>query len=168
MAKNSKPEKTDVLGIISIVMAFISLQIPGLIIGLVGEKQAKKEGRSPRLSRIGWILNLVILVVAVVVIAKFFAVIPAHRNSVDDAGRQADLRYFSNKLEEYHQTMGYYPASIEQFAIRTIDTKDDDGKSYAYIPKPDGCTECKSYTLRTTLEKADNGSNTYEVLSKHQ
>lgn len=75
MIKNLKTEKIDVLGIVSIVMAFISLQVPGLIIGLLGEQQARKEGRSQKLSRIGWILNLVILIIAVIVIVYFFVFI---------------------------------------------------------------------------------------------
>lgn len=168
MTKQSNTEKTDVLGIISIVMAFTSLQIPGFIIGLVGESKAKREGRSPKLSKIGWILNLIILIVAVVSIAIFFALIPSHRNSVDDLGRKADLRYFSNELEEFHNLTGYYPPSLDQFVISTIDTKDSDGNLYVYAPVPDGCTKCTGYKLQTKLEKAENGTKTYEVTSQKQ
>lgn len=60
-------EKTDVLGIVSIVMAFTGLQLIGIIVGLIGASQAKKEGRSPTLSTIGWAINLAIVLLLVVV-----------------------------------------------------------------------------------------------------
>lgn len=165
--QQSQNNKTDMLGIISIILAFTALQVPGLIIGLIGESNAKKEDRSPKLSRIGWILNLVFMIIAVVSIGVFFALIPSHRNKVDDLGRKADLRYFSTKLEEFHDRNGYYPPTVEQFSISTIDMKDSDGKSYVYKPLPTNCVECKEYTLEAALENPENGSNIYQVKSKH-
>ena len=72
---NYSPEKsgTDVLGILSLVAVFIFMQIPGLIIGLIGASKAKKEGRSPTLSRIGWILNAVIIALAIPMFMLFLA-----------------------------------------------------------------------------------------------
>lgn len=54
--------QTDVLGIIGIVLAVIGFAPIGLILGLVGASKAKREQRSPLLSRIAWILSLVITV----------------------------------------------------------------------------------------------------------
>ena len=53
---------TDVLGIISIVLAFFGLSLIGFILGLVGVSKAKKEGRPTTLSKIGWILNLIFMI----------------------------------------------------------------------------------------------------------
>ncbi len=58
---------TDILGIISLVCAFIGLALIGFILGLVGVSQAKKAGRSTTLSKIGWILNLVFMIIGLIV-----------------------------------------------------------------------------------------------------
>lgn len=50
-------EKTDVYGIISIILAFVGFAFIGLIIAIIGLKQAKLEQRSTELSRIGLIIN---------------------------------------------------------------------------------------------------------------
>lgn len=62
-------EKTDALGIVSIVLALAGITPIGLIVGLVGASHAKKEGRSPILSKVGWILNLVFTLLAVLAFA---------------------------------------------------------------------------------------------------
>jgi hypothetical protein len=56
---------TDGYGIASIILAAMMLNIPGLIVGIIGESKAKSENASPVLSRIGWIANLVLLVIGV-------------------------------------------------------------------------------------------------------
>lgn len=73
-SQDQQPTNTssDVLGIISIVCAFIGFQLPGFILGLVGVSKAKKEGRSPSLSKIGWILNLVFMILLIPLIALYF------------------------------------------------------------------------------------------------
>jgi heme/copper-type cytochrome/quinol oxidase subunit 2 len=66
-------QKTDVLGIISLVCAFIGLQVIGFILGLVGVKKAKEEGRPTTLSKIGWILNLIFMIIAAIIIIAIIA-----------------------------------------------------------------------------------------------
>lgn len=59
MVTETKADKLDVLGIVSIILSISGLfTVIGLIVGLVGEHIAKKNNQSPVLSRIGWILGL--------------------------------------------------------------------------------------------------------------
>jgi preprotein translocase subunit SecG len=80
---NTSANQTDVLGIISLICAFIGMQFIGFILGLVGSSKAKKEGRSNTLSKIGWILNLVFgIITAILVILWFvFAVNLSNKSS---------------------------------------------------------------------------------------
>ncbi len=75
---------TDVLGIISIVFAFIGLQPFGFILGLVGASKAKKEGRSPSLSKIGWILNLVFMLLVIPLMVIVFISFNAAQNKAQE------------------------------------------------------------------------------------
>lgn len=89
-------QKTDVLGILSIVFAFIGLQVIGFILGLVGVKKAKQEGRSTTLSKIGWILNLVFMILATIIIVLFLVLgAAASKNSdkIEDAAKSLESSY---------------------------------------------------------------------------
>lgn len=74
---------TDVLGIISIVLAFVGLAVIGLIVGIIGMKNAKNEGRSTTLSKIGIILNVVVTVIISLIFV--FAVIPGYNSAKNTA-----------------------------------------------------------------------------------
>lgn len=160
-------QKTDTLGIVSIVFAFTGLQLIGLVVGVVGERNAKREGRPYNLSRIGWIINLVIVVIAIVSISIFVALIPYHHKQVADAGKRADLNYFKAHLETFYNQNGYYPNSIDQFTVSTIDTTASDGTPYQYTVRPNGCQKCTSYTLSAKLDLPQNGSSIYLLKSAH-
>lgn len=86
-------QKTDVLGILSIVFIFIATPI-GLILGLIGSSQAKKEGRSPTLSKVGWIINLILTLLAVagVILLIVFAMV----GSANDKARNSSSGSSSN------------------------------------------------------------------------
>lgn len=72
---------TDTLGIISIILAFLSLGIPGFIVGLIGASKAKKTGTSPTLSRIGWIISLVeIILVTIALIIGLLVFVTTETN----------------------------------------------------------------------------------------
>lgn len=53
---------TDSYGIASIILAIFMLTIPGLVVGLIGASKAKRLGVTPIVSRVGWIINLVLTV----------------------------------------------------------------------------------------------------------
>jgi hypothetical protein len=168
MNKEQSSAKTDVIGIVSIIMAFVSLQIPGIILGLIGSSKAKKEGRSPLLSRIGWILNTVMLTLGVVIIAIFLLLIPSHHRQLDDLGRKADIRYYSGQLEQFYDSHGYYPPDLEQFKASHIEGDDLRAHPAVYTPSPENCTQCTSYVLKTTLNNRENGSTSFEIRSQHK
>lgn len=69
---------TDGYGIASIILAAMSLSVPGLVVGLIGAHKAKKIGASPVLSRIGWIVNLVVTVFGLVIGALVIWAILTH------------------------------------------------------------------------------------------
>jgi|GEM_PF-2340798 len=70
-AQSQQVQPTDVLGIISIVMAFAGMQIVGIILAVIGMKKAKQEGYSVTLSKVGLILNIVFLLLFLLFIAFF-------------------------------------------------------------------------------------------------
>lgn len=61
---NSNNEQTDILGILSIVLAFIFAPA-GLVLGIIGRKEALKENRSTTLSKVGIWLNAILLAIGV-------------------------------------------------------------------------------------------------------
>ncbi len=84
------------LGIVSIVLPFVGFSLIGFVLGLIGASKAKREGRSPLLSRIGWIISLVVLVISALFIALLITAAIVNQNSVNDAAKQAAAR--SNEL----------------------------------------------------------------------
>lgn len=58
---------TDGWGIASIILAAMSLSLPGFVVGLIGASKAKKIGAPPVLSRIGWIVNLTVMAIGLLV-----------------------------------------------------------------------------------------------------
>lgn len=50
----------------------MSLCVPGFIVGLIGASKAKRIGASPVLSRIGWIANLALVVLGLLVFILIF------------------------------------------------------------------------------------------------
>jgi hypothetical protein len=83
-------EKTDAVGIISIVLSVVGFALPGMILGLWGAHEAKRQGYSPVLSRIGWIMGLVftVLVVLFIVGAVIVAIVADTPEARDERRRR--------------------------------------------------------------------------------
>lgn len=81
---NTPKDHTDVFGIISIVMIFLFLHLPGFILGLIGVSKAKREGYSPILSRVGWIINLISMVLSLIVAALFVLLVVFAQQHADE------------------------------------------------------------------------------------
>ena len=73
---------SDSYGIASIVLALFAFTIPGLIIGLIGASKAKRLRVSPVVSRVGWILNLVFLVISTIVLVALVAFVVSHPEEI--------------------------------------------------------------------------------------
>ncbi|QQS21983.1 hypothetical protein IPM09_00280 [Candidatus Saccharibacteria bacterium] len=72
------PSYTDGFGIASIVCVFLFFSLPGFVLGLIGASKAKKAGVSPVLSRVGWILNLIGMILGFIVATAFIIYAIAH------------------------------------------------------------------------------------------
>lgn len=64
-------QETDILGIISIIMAFVGFQLIGIILAIIGMNKAKQEGRPVTLSKVGLILNIIMMLVFLPLIILF-------------------------------------------------------------------------------------------------
>ena len=164
--------KTDILGILSIVFAFIGLQLVGFILGLIGASKAKKEGRSPVLSRVGWILNLVFGIIATLFLVFFFVVgFSSVQQSARNVERRNDLAIIAAELNTYaFNNTGKYPVTLDdpELSLSREALVDSQGNEYEYEPTPLGCTDkCKGYTLTARMEADETYSEgeTYTINS---
>lgn len=177
--------KTDVLGILSIVSILFGILPVGLILGLVGASHAKKSHTSPVVSRIGWILNLIIMLLAIPVFV--FLVLGNFQGAqakARDTERAHDLGVIETKLEDYFKENFGYPNNLDDIGITdkqslvgpsgsTItvnDVADDEAaakatsnptgaKEYIYTPygKPTCLETCDGYVLKGYVEKPNAG-----------
>lgn len=106
----SEPQPTDTLGIISIICAFMAPPPIGFIVGLVGTSKAKRENRPATLSRIGWILNLVIdvIILIIFVFALLFGLFISDTvtTEIENDARQQRRDEARNLLENPEQVVG--------------------------------------------------------------
>ncbi|MDQ5972741.1 MAG: hypothetical protein QG553_900 [Patescibacteria group bacterium] len=159
VAPATKKEPVDVLGLVSIGLAMFGLSLPGFIVGLVGASQAKKAGNSAVISRIGWIMNLVICIIVTILFGLLIAFWPTIMREARNDERRRDLQVLQVRLENYHRQYGFYPNELSE--LRGIYPKTDPkGAVYEYTVGPEGCIECDEYTLQANLE--EDGTYTLE------
>jgi hypothetical protein len=140
--------QTDILGIISLICAFIGLQLIGFILGLIGSSKAKKEGRSNTLSKIGWILNLIFGIIATILMILWVVL------AVGAANKKADLiksnpGTISSQLESKNSQISSKPESTEFNKGETADFGD-------YSVKIDSVT--RGYVPTSSYSKAKDGN----------
>lgn len=142
--------QTDTLGIVSIVLAFLGMQLIGLIIGIVGNNKAKKEGYSNKLSKIGIILNVIFLILGTLLIIGLFALgFWGAQQAADEVDAVNSINIVSSELENYYLENQYYPQSLDTLsggetlndALQTV--KDD--SDITYTPIDCISDECSSY-----------------------
>jgi Tfp pilus assembly protein PilE len=144
-----KSKQTDVLGIVSIIIDVLGMPVIGIILGAVGEQQAKKKGYSPVLSRIGWILGIVLTVLgAIALLLIVYLSVPALQQNSRDTQRKNELSNIQLDLSNYYSENLTYPTTLD--AVPGDYQFEDD---YEYSPTPAGCTtNCTGYTLTADLE----------------
>lgn len=156
---------TDTMGIISIVCGVIGLSLVGFVVGLIGASKAKKEGRSPVLSRVGWILGLIEMVVVILIFVIIIAAAPSLQGKARDTERKVDMAQIAQLLEDYHNKNSYYPSSLTELGSSEV-TIDPKGQPYTYIASPAGCIkDCTGYEIQTTLETGPANERTYKLKS---
>lgn len=177
--------KKDGFGIVSIVFGILGLFPLGLILGFIGASRAKKANRSPVLSRIGWILSLIVMLVAVPLVAlQIMSNMEAAEVKTRDTERSKDLGVIEAKLEEYFSENFGYPNSLDELdftdeqvligpngttiKINDVATDEDEAKDttnpsasveYTYTPygKPACLTTCDGYVLKSLIEEPTKG-----------
>lgn len=149
---NIEPKQSkDVQGILSIVFALtIVLALPGLIIGLLGASKAKAKGRSPVLSRLGWMISLAILTASIVVLSLLAkATYDNYQKQLSDTHTRMEISKIQYELEVYYSNNKYYPAqSLADLKLSREEVEDDNGNKYGY-----SASDC---TKNTTLNNADS------------
>jgi len=178
--------KTDVLGILSIVSILFGVLPVGLILGLVGVSHAKKSHSSPVLSRVGWIINLVAMLVAVPIIFLWLSNNLQKTQAIErDTERAHDMAAIETKLESFFETNFGYPNNLDDIkvadkqnlkgpngtSIKINDIVADEASAkttsnptttqeYTYTPygKPTCLTTCDGYVLKGYLEKPKAGA----------
>lgn len=177
--------KKDKLGIISIVFGLLGAFPVGLILGFVGASRAKKAHRSPVLSRIGWILSLAVMLVAVpLVVMQVMSNMEAAKVTVRDSERAKDLGVVEEKLEKYFSENFGYPNDLDDIdftdeqvligpngsTIKVNDVVTDEVEAkdstnptssveYTYTPygKPACINTCDGYVLKAFIEDPIKG-----------
>ncbi len=180
--------KTDTLGIVSLVCVVIGMLPIGFILGLVGASHAKKEHRSAVLSRIGWVLNLILMLAAVpVVVLLVMNNIEGAKVTTRDTERTNDIGSVYASLEEYFNENFGYPNKLDLInvsdkqvlvapngsTIKVNDVVADETEAkatadpsgsveYTYTPygKPTCTNTCDGFVLKAYIEKpTDSVSN---------
>jgi len=178
--------KKDVLGILSIVSVLFGVLPIGLILGLVGASHAKKSHTSPVVSRVGWILNLVLMLVLIpIFVILVLSNFQGAQAKARDIERAHDLSILEAKLEDYFSANFGYPSNLDDIGIKdmqnlkgpsgtTIKINDvvadeasakttsnpNVSQEYIYTPygKPTCLTTCDGYVLKGYLEKPNAGA----------
>ncbi|MGB4761944.1 MAG: hypothetical protein WBP12_01140 [Candidatus Saccharimonas sp.] len=118
---NPPRDTTDIFGILSIVMIFLFLHLPGLILGLVGASKAKREKRSAVLSRIGWVANLVAMILTIITITLFALLIvfaKQHAEQVKSTGTSlGSSSSMTSDLDLREDTGDGYTLSVPSYYV---------------------------------------------------
>lgn len=105
--------------ILGLVFSFIALQLPGLILSIIGLRKSKKAGFPTTLAIVGICLNIFFMIATIGVIT---AITLVAYNGVQErtveATRQTNAGSVLNKAEVYNMTYKSYP-TIEQLRSTT-------------------------------------------------
>lgn len=102
-----------VFSIIGIVCAFIFLQLPGLILSIIGLRKSKKAGFSTKLGVIGIILNIVTTLVSIGVLA---AITMVAYNGVQQRAEQASQQTIASSIASKAEVMQFESGMYPKFA----------------------------------------------------
>ena len=148
-----KSGEDDILGIISLVCIPFGLTLVGLILGLIGVSKAKKAGRSETLSRVGWIVNLVITVFVTLGLVLLVLAVMFTNSKMNDTVRKHDVNFIASELATYYTTNHHFPSDISEIKSAKKLAEESNDYHIEYVPQPQGCiNDCSGYSLTTTLK----------------
>jgi hypothetical protein len=105
--------------ILGLVFAFIALQVPGLILSIIGLRKSKKAGFPTTLAIVGICLNILFMIVTVGIIT---AIAMVAYNGVQErtlnSSYQLNADSIIKKAEVYHMNHEIYP-TVEQLSSAT-------------------------------------------------
>ena len=112
------PGKT--LGIVGFIMAFIGLQLVGLILSIVGFNKSKNAGFKNSLAFVGIILNGVFLALAIIIIPIIVLSIFVSYNGISErantSAAQSSAAQVAKNAELYAADNGTYPTTFSQIS----------------------------------------------------
>lgn len=107
----SDPGQT--MAIISLVLAFIGLQLIGFILGIVSYSKSKKAGFKGTLGLIATIVNVVIGLITLAIVAAIVVTTTSGINDRrQDTERQTDIKFLHGKIEAYYSQNNKYPTFL--------------------------------------------------------
>jgi hypothetical protein len=103
-----------VFSILGLVFAFIALQLPGLILSIIGLKKSKKAGFPTTLAVVGIILNILFMVITIGVIAAIsFTAYNGIQQRAAEQGVMTNATSVLKQAEVHNAESGSYP-TIDQ------------------------------------------------------
>jgi hypothetical protein len=102
-----------VFNILGLIFAFIALQLPGLILSIIGLKKSKKAGFPTTLAVVGIILNSLFMVIGLGVIA---AITMAAYSGVQQRATESGVRSTANAILKHAEAY-----SVENNSYPTVD-----------------------------------------------
>ena len=132
--------------------------------GKRAKSNAKKEGRSGKLSSIGAVISGTFIIITVLGFIAIFALTAANQDNVrakaNDTVAKSNVNFAFQKLEESFNANGSYPSVISVNTVSglyqsTVDVVTSNA-NYQYVPEDCTGTECRSYVLSYDLESDDN------------
>ncbi len=150
---------TDALGIASIIMAAFCFTIPGLIFGIVGESKAKSQKASPILSRIGWIVNLIMLVLSIIALVGLFVFLASNadqfKTSIDNSqsATRSMQQTFNGNTFTIGAPNGFYDMSSE-YPEASLSISDDSKEVYVIAYEDSSVDIAEGTTLSQYADKA--------------
>jgi Tfp pilus assembly protein PilE len=156
--------------ILGLVCAFIFLQLPGLILSIIGLRKSKKAGYPTTLGSVGIVLNSIFMVVSVGALAAITLV--AYNGIQDRVENQASLsaaQSITKKAEVFYMTNNHYPTIDELRSSTTdgaklsseegaalVDTAEPSGNQVGYQLCKDAAGETSGVTLYTYSSDTSN------------
>lgn len=152
--------KTDVLGIIAIVMAFIGLSLIGLIVGIVGIFQANKHNHSKVLSVIAVVINIVITLIVAIVMLVVFLSVPALQRASRDVERSNDVSMLISQINDIYTMNGTLPVDCTEIQAALEKISSANTAVITSPTAPEGAMSCS-----TQVPNQDNDVYQYTVKS---
>lgn len=150
-----QPNKTNGMAIAGLVLAFI-IPLLGFILSIISLGQIKKRGEGGRgLAIAGIVISSLFMIFTVFAFLSILLAVPKMQQNARNTQAQVEVSSLHAQLEAFYDANKFYPASLEELKVSNpedLSPPSQSSSTYNYEPGPDGCVQCKTYTLSTVLE----------------